>query len=341
MYEGALRTDVDAHAWVKANTFESFGLVCCGQPHLKLLSDPDSFSLTQRVGRMGPITLSEITVGSDLAMDDGEVCGSYRVLVLNSGRTDCVHRGLSVTGGPGTAAVYAPDGLGTGRWAAGSKMICVKIARSAIDDALSDAIGRQLTSQPVFTPVLPPDAAQTRSWINMLMHFKEQFFRPDSLLNQPFVGLPFVDSLVRGLLLTADHSHREALAEDITTIAPCAVRRAIEIMEEEADLPLTLSSIAARTHVSVRSLQQGFRRYLETSPMVYLREVRLHRAHQALLESDPSMVNVASVAHRWGFSNLGRFAAAHADRYGEPPSVTLRRRAFRSSAIKTSTLTSR
>jgi transcriptional regulator GlxA family with amidase domain len=61
--------------------------------------------------------------------------------------------------------------------------------------------------------------------------------------------------------------------------------------------------------------------------MAYLREVRLRRAHQHLLDSDPSIVTVASVAYRWGFTNLGRFAAAHAARYSEPPVTTLRRTA--------------
>jgi transcriptional regulator GlxA family with amidase domain len=140
-------------------------------------------------------------------------------------------------------------------------------------------------------------------------------------------GLPFVDSLVRGFLVAAEHPHREALLRDGQLGAPRAIRMAVEIIEEEADLPLTLSSIAERSYVSVRSLQQGFRRYLETSPMAYLREVRLRRAHQMLLRSDPSAVTVASIAYQWGFSNLGRFAAAHVGRYGETPTETLRRNA--------------
>jgi transcriptional regulator GlxA family with amidase domain len=66
--------------------------------------------------------------------------------------------------------------------------------------------------------------------------------------------------------------------------------------------------------------------------MAYLRKVRLRRAHQTLLESDPSTTTVASVAYHWGFSNLGRFAAAHAARYREAPVETLRRRVFQRSA---------
>ncbi|WP_457145791.1 helix-turn-helix transcriptional regulator [Mycobacterium sp. URHB0021] len=107
--------------------------------------------------------------------------------------------------------------------------------------------------------------------------------------------------------------------------APSAVRTAVEVIETEAHLPLTLSSIAARSHVCVRTLQQGFQRHLGTSPMAYLREVRLRRAHQTLVESDPSMVTVTSVAHDWGFTNVGRFAAAHVARYHETPAETLRR----------------
>jgi hypothetical protein len=89
----------DIHNWEPAEKFDDFALVCCGQPHLTLRTDPDSFSLTQRVGRMGPVTLSEFIVGSDVTMDCGEECNTYRVIVLQAGRTECVHRGLSVAAG--------------------------------------------------------------------------------------------------------------------------------------------------------------------------------------------------------------------------------------------------
>jgi AraC-like DNA-binding protein len=327
---------LDMREWAPAATFDDFALMCCHQPHLNLLTDPHSFSLTQRAGRMGPVTLSELIVGSDMSMDCGELCNTYRVIVLQSGRTQSVHRGFSVHAGPGTAAVYAPEGVGAARWEAGSKMVCFKIDRGALDDALSDALGRQVTSQIDFTSVMPMTAALTRSWINMLLYFKEQLFRPNSLLNQPLVGLPFADSLVRGFLFAADHSHRDALARDERLAAPPTIRIAAEIIEEEAHLPLTVSSIAARCHVSVRSLQQGFRRHMGTSPMAYLREVRLCRAHQSLLESDGSITSVASVAYHWGFTNLGRFAAAHTARYDESPAATLRRRSFRRSRVSVS-----
>jgi AraC-like DNA-binding protein len=326
--EGQTADATGTHLWTPAKEFDDFALVCCGQPHMNLLSDPDHFSMTHRVARMGLLTVSEIVVGSDMSMDAGEECGAYRVLVQQTGRTKGVYRGIPLEGGPGTASVYGPEGRVTGLWTAGTRVVSVKFTRSAVDDALSDALGRQVTTQPDFAPVMPTDAPPARSWINMVLSFKEQFFRPESVLHQPLVGLPFVDSLLHGFVLAAEHPDMDVLTGDERLSAPKAIRTAVEIIEEEAHLPLTLSAIAARSHVSVRALQQGFRRYLDTSPMAYLRDVRLHRAHQTLLRSDPSTVTVASVAYQWGFTNLGRFAAAHAARYRETPTQTLRRRAF-------------
>jgi AraC-like DNA-binding protein len=311
-------------AWTRAKTFDDFAVICCGQSNLKLLSDPDSFSLTQRAGRIGPVAVAELIVGSEISIERGRLCNSYRVLLPQSGHAVSVHRGAPVTAGRGAAAVLAPEGHSACHWAAGTRMIALRFDRCVVDDALSDAIGRQVTSQIDFEPVMPITTAVTQSWTNMLVLFTNQLLRPNSLLNQPLVGLPFVDSLVRGFLLATDHPHRGALTHGGGSSAPRTVRTAIEIMEQEAHLPLTLSSIAARSHASVRSLQQGFQRYLDTSPMAYLREVRLQRAHQTLVESDPSTVTVASVASLWGFTNLGRFSNAHARRYGEAPSVTLR-----------------
>jgi AraC-like DNA-binding protein len=318
----------DVHIWTPVREFDKFVELCgCDRPHLNLLTDPDVFSTTQRGGRMGPVTLQDVVLDADTSIDCGDVCSTYRVFLVRSGRATGKHRGLPAGGGAGTAAVYAPEGLSALHWDASSEILLLKIARHAVEDALGDALGRELRSQPDFAPLLPTKTAATRNWINMLALFADQFFHPDGLLTQPLVGMPFIDTLVRGFLLAAEHSQRDALMGREASLTPRAIRRAVDVIEAEAQLPLTLSSIATRSQLSVRALQQGFKQHLGMSPMSYLREVRLRRAHQTLIESDPSVVTVASVAYDWGFTNLGRFAAVHAARYREPPAKTLRRTA--------------
>jgi transcriptional regulator GlxA family with amidase domain len=85
-----------------------------------------------------------------------------------------------------------------------------------------------------------------------------------------------------------------------------------------------VAELAGKVSVSARSLQQGFRRSLHTTPMAYLRLVRLEKVRDDLSLSAPASVTVTEIATRWGFVHLGRFAAAYRAAFGEPPSETLR-----------------
>jgi len=180
----------------------------------------------------------------------------------------------------------------------------VKIDRRVVDDAVGDALGHPVTSHIDFRHAMPLTTNTARGWADMLLFLAKDLFRRDSVLTNPLVGMPFVDSVVRGLLVAADYPYRSTVMTKAERAAPRYVRAAVEIIEAEPHLPWTVSSLARRSHTSARALQDGFRRHLDTSPIAYLREVRLRRAHQTLLESDPSRVTVASVAGQWGFSNL-------------------------------------
>lgn len=121
-------------------------------------------------------------------------------------------------------------------------------------------------------------------------------------------------------------SRPELLSHGEPPSGPRAVHRAVDLIEGHPERPLSVSSLARQFGVSVRSLQEAFRRNLGVSPTAYLREIRLRRAHADLLAADPDEgLTVTDVAGRWGFAHLGRFSASYRERYGEPPSQTLRR----------------
>jgi len=103
------------------------------------------------------------------------------------------------------------------------------------------------------------------------------------------------------------------------------IRTAVEHIHAHAHEPLTVSDLARVADLSVRGLQEAFHRTLDRSPMQYLREVRLRRAHEDLLQASPAQVSVADVAARWGFTHMGRFSGEYLRRFGEYPKVTLRR----------------
>jgi AraC-like DNA-binding protein len=104
---------------------------------------------------------------------------------------------------------------------------------------------------------------------------------------------------------------------------PAALRRAVAFIEDNAHLDLSPAQVAAAAHVSIRSLQLAFRRHLDTTPMAFLREVRMARTRRDLVDGD-GVLGVAEIAARWGFVHQGHFGQAYRKRYGETPGTTLR-----------------
>lgn len=127
----------------------------------------------------------------------------------------------------------------------------------------------------------------------------------------------FLSTLLQGGLVEND--------EVDAGVAPTSVKRAEAFIESHFAEPIALSDIIAAAGVPARTLLNGFRRFRNTSPMRALRDYRLSAAHCRLLaaEADQSILEIALDV---GFSHPGRFALEYADRFGERPSATLRRR---------------
>jgi anti-anti-sigma factor len=113
--------------------------------------------------------------------------------------------------------------------------------------------------------------------------------------------------------------------EDHRDANPAALRRAVAFIDENAHLDITVADIAAAVPVTVRAIQLAFQRHMGTTPTRYLRQVRLARAHADLTRASPGdSLTVTTVAYRWGFPSLSRFAAQYRHAYGVSPSRVLR-----------------
>jgi AraC-like DNA-binding protein len=119
--------------------------------------------------------------------------------------------------------------------------------------------------------------------------------------------------------------HVDALPAELSLPRNARLRAMVEYVHAHVREPVTVAELAAVAGLSVRSVQESFARVLGVSPLTYLREVRLDRVRQDLLDQDPQEVTVGDVAHRWGFAHLGRFSAVYLERFGEYPKQTLRR----------------
>ncbi|NMO52851.1 AraC family transcriptional regulator [Actinoplanes sp. TBRC 11911] len=270
-------------------------------PHtVNQLSGRQPFAADCQIVRAGPITVADATPGADIRMDFFEGRTGYHVNIPLSGGFRARHRGVDHAAAAQTAVVYRPDGEAVVTdWTAGTHLLAVKIDRAAVERTLDHTL---LSQSDMVTSSVDVRAGHGRSWLRLLRQLTTQLGDPDSVLHQPVAAAPFVETVLSGFLMIASPAYREALERPAEPARPAAVRDATDIIEAEAHLPLTTAEIARRCHVSVRTLQEGFRRHLGVAPMAYLRSVRLARAHAELSAADPARHTVGTIARRWGFT---------------------------------------
>lgn len=273
--------------------------------------------------RLGPLTIGDVRYGADVTLGY-EQPAAYQIGVPLAGRLEAHQGGRAlVSEGRQGALFRIGEDVVLDRWGADCRQLGVKIDRDVLERQL-----QTLLDAPVETSIRLPahfdlGDGMGLSWARMARLVAAEFANDTGLLNNPLIATHLCESLITGILLATDHPHRDLLTRHTQAYRPEPVRRAIDAMRAQPEHPFTLASLAHAAGVSPRTLQAGFKRYAGSTPMEYLRHVRLGRAHDELRVADPQRTTVAEVAHRWGFTHLGRFASAYRARYGTKPSRTL------------------
>lgn len=145
-----------------------------------------------------------------------------------------------------------------------------------------------------------------------------------SVLSHP-VSAAMLDARICEALLAVLDSAAAAQRENAATRRGHAImRRAMDFIDGHETQPITLTQLCTVARCSAKRLELLFHETLGQTPMRYLRQRRLWLARRCLLAADPRTATVARVAMECGFWELGRFAAAYRQEFGELPSQTLR-----------------
>jgi len=113
--------------------------------------------------------------------------------------------------------------------------------------------------------------------------------------------------------------------------ASAIVARCHQIVAASGDAPPGIAELCARLRTSRRTLQNSFRLMADTTPVHYLRSVRLGAVRMQLL-SRPTSLSVTQAALAHGFAHFGHFASNYKALFGESPSDSARRSGFQVAA---------
>lgn len=96
------------------------------------------------------------------------------------------------------------------------------------------------------------------------------------------------------------------------------------VVAESGDEPPAIDVLCWRLRTSRRTLQNSFRQVADTTPVHYLRSVRLNAVRRRLMATRHGDLCVSQAAADQGFFHLSHFANRYKTLFGELPSQTLR-----------------
>jgi AraC-like DNA-binding protein len=277
-----------------------------------------------KVGRLG---LGTIAFGSDMHVDVESVDGYYLLMFCLSGRALARTQNTTLNVDQSNGILCRPGHPFDAQLSDDCEQFVLRIDAQAFISVLGDAPVQIASHLPVGGPLLS-------GWMEQLRALTHSTGLLESARTNPRVAAHMEYLLIELLSQALGPNALSEMPMDPALlnahgsgqgIAPAFVRRAEAFMRAHSADMLQLQEIAVAAGVPSRTLRDGFQQFRGTSPMQFVRDLRMSQARETLLRAGPD-VRVSDVALACGFLHLGRFSLAYAKAFGESPSATLRRR---------------
>jgi AraC-like DNA-binding protein len=264
--------------------------------------------------------------GADVGIEAGSFETFYMVELPLAGCASISYGSSAIESREHLGVVLSPIRPVRSTWTADCSRLMIQIPRARLESHLVEFLGVNLRSPLEFQVPLDTSTRNGAALRRMLIDLAGQIDIGPELSEIPFFPGQCERLVMTALLSLQPHNYSEALtvAAEVRPCSPGFVRRAQAYISDHFCEDISVDQIAVAAGVSTRSLFSGFKRYVGASPMSLLKQRRLQAAHDELLVPD-SPKSVRAIAHRWGFTHLGRFAQEYRQRFGEAPSGTLRR----------------
>jgi AraC-like DNA-binding protein len=292
-------------------------------PHRLELSSSGRLDLRHNVVKLQDVALNYMDYGAEVRIVPGVLESFYLVQIPLRGGSEVRSGDATVQSDSRVASVPSAAEPLEMVWRDDSPHFVVYVSRRAVERRLADLTGREAPVPLRFRLGMDLTDPAVRGW-SALVDVLRRDAEDSRVSLHPTVRRQMEEAVVTGLITAQPHNLVGWMERSEPPAAPKAVRLAMERCEATDGTGPTVADLAAHAGVSIRALQEAFRRYVGMTPNEYLRDVRLRRVREELRVARPGDRTVAAVAYSWGFNHLGRFAAMYVERFGELPSDTLR-----------------
>lgn len=292
-------------------------------PILVEAASPKSISFQCDFVSAGSISLGLCSYEGRFKLSRQADCGKFIVFLPLHGGANVSMKKQHYCSSPSRALIH--DGEPNGDFSVNGPLqhLVVMLDRTMIINHLSSLLEIPIHGRLDFFPEIDLTSGPGQL-LRSLAELTFQGLARDATLGfAPLTQSNIISAMTNLVLETVPHRYSDKLTKAVTAPMPRYVKRAMDFMQANLSQPISIIDIASASHVSVRSLQRGFRDFRMITPMEYLWNLRLHAAHNDLLNRDLA-ITVAAAAKKWGFTHLGRFSREYKNAFGCLPSYTLK-----------------
>ena len=271
-----------------------------------------------------PICLHRIRYGAPVTVKHPPTIDFFILQLTLSGHCSSTSQRGTALSSPNDLIMVNPDQKVTKEWEAGAEQLMIKIDKNELERHLAMETDNGRVTSLAFESIAL-HAEEAGAMVDLIRLIGDDLLKSHPVVSKPATSRYLLSSLLSLILHSMPHNGRQLLAGPISPAAPRYVRRAEDFIRQHIASDFGVQEIASSAGVSGRSITKGFRRFRETTPMNYVRSLRLDIARQKLLQADNARHSVTTIALSCGIHHLSRFAQDYAARFGELPSETIRR----------------
>lgn len=229
---------------------------------------------------------------------------------------------------PAHTAVFVPTGLPTDVKAGARSMVIAQIDPVRLERTAKTMLGLPWDDSRPLMLSGPREISLQLGTVSLDAVFRNLFFQIDAYGANPemlaYSGID--DNFYRTLAIAMSpdafirHAECRRLPAERHRLG-----RVCEFIAVNLGRRITLTDLERIGHMSRRNLHYSFVNAFGCSPMEWVREQRLLKARGLLLRRD-HRISITDVLYDCGFTKASQFSFQYARRFGELPSVTLKRR---------------
>jgi AraC-like DNA-binding protein len=296
-------------------------------PHqIDLKNKSNFFRTTAYKGQVADTSLYRIRYCSDVTICSAPLRSYYLLYLPITGRIRVESDGQKTDVLPGEIIVVNPFNSYTLHKMDDSVQLTLKFDRTKLEIYLNALLGHSPMGPISFESDQALKYRNCENLIRIISLVEADLFAGPGMYKDEVSGRIAEKLLLDMLLRQVPNNYSKNLFISQSSLAPYYVKKALDYIHENAHHHITMLNLAALSDISERALYDGFRNFRNTSPMAYVKNIRLDRVRAELIGircGATQRRKITEIAGDWCFSHMGNFSKDYKQKFGETPTNTM------------------